>query len=409
MRALDGDIAIALSRLGHADILIGIPSYNSAGTIGHVVAQSAAGLSCYLTGHRKLILVSDGGSIDGTLSIAKNTPLPRGVQLLTCRYQGIPGKGSAVKAIFEAAMIVGATSVAMLDSDLRSVTPSWVKLLICPTMDGAGLVAPRYVRHKYDGTITNQLCYPLTRALYGKRIRQPIGGDFGLSGELVKTLVGSSLWENPYVPRFGIDIFITSSALAQGFAVEEADLGVKIHEAKDPALQLASMFREVAGSALVCMQEYEKSWRHVRGSSPVRLHSNELSKGEPPTISVDLERLIHECRSAYSKSYYFRSVLSPELRRRLDSTISAIDDDRSIPTDVWANTVYEVSTRFKTAKENERSQLLEGLRSIWTARVITFVAQAASMTNEEAEMKVEEEAAYFEETKSQLLARYDAR
>ena len=47
-------------------------------------------------------------------------------------------------------------------------------------------MAPLYARHKYDGTITNTVTYPLTRALYGHRIRQPIGGDFGVSGDLVR-------------------------------------------------------------------------------------------------------------------------------------------------------------------------------------------------------------------------------
>ena len=51
---------------------------------------------------------------------------------------------------------------------------------------GYDYVAPLYARHKYDGTITNTVTYPLTRALYGLRIRQPIGGDFGVSGDLVR-------------------------------------------------------------------------------------------------------------------------------------------------------------------------------------------------------------------------------
>lgn len=406
MQALDSDMKKSLSKVGHADVLIGIPSYNSARTIGNVVAQSAAGMSQYLPDLRNLILISDGGSTDETVHMAKSVQLPGEIRLVVGRYQGMPGKGSAVKAIFEAALDVGAMSVVMLDSDLRSVTSSWVKLLVCPVLDGAGLITPRYARHKYDGTITNQLCFPLTRALYGKRIRQPIGGDFGLSRKLVKTLLESPLWDTSFVPRFGIDIFITSSALAQGFTVEEADLGVKIHESKDPALQLASMFTEVVGSALVCMRQYERSWRPIRGSSPVRLHRNEVAKTQPSAVSVNLDRLIRDSRAVYSESRYFKSVLSTELRRRLDSTMSAAQNDLDIPVDVWAKTVYEASSRFKTSTENEMSMLLEGLRSVWEARVAAFVRYTVEMTNEEAERKVEEDAKLFEATKAQLLAIY---
>jgi hypothetical protein len=70
----------------------------------------------------------------------------------------------------------------MVNSDLRSITADWVKYLLDPVMEnGCQFVAPLYIRHKYDGTITNNIVYNLTRALYGKRIRQPMGGDFAIS------------------------------------------------------------------------------------------------------------------------------------------------------------------------------------------------------------------------------------
>ena len=72
---------------------------------------------------------------------------------------------------------------------LLAGTPSepdeWIELLAGPVLKGGyDYVAPLYARYKYDGTITNSIVYPLTRALYGQRIRQPIGGDFGFSGSL---------------------------------------------------------------------------------------------------------------------------------------------------------------------------------------------------------------------------------
>ena len=77
----------------------------------------------------------------------------------------------------------------MVDSDLRSITPEWIELLLAPVLrDRCDFVAPLYLRHKYDGTITNSIVYPLTRSLYGKEVRQPIGGDFGFSGRLAVAL-----------------------------------------------------------------------------------------------------------------------------------------------------------------------------------------------------------------------------
>ncbi len=70
-------------------------------------------------------------------------------------------------------------------------------------------MAPYYHRHKFDGTITNNVVYPLTRALYGQQVRQPIGGDFGVSRALVRHYLGLPVWDTD-VARYGIDIWMTT-------------------------------------------------------------------------------------------------------------------------------------------------------------------------------------------------------
>ena len=406
MLYLDLEAQRCLSKINCANILIGIPSFNSARTIGHVVDQCSRGLSEFFDDQRNVILVSDGGSADSTVHTVENMKMQQGVELVACRYQGTSGKGSAVKAIFEASIKLGTRSLALIDSDLGSITPDWIKLLIGPTLEKAALVPPRYLRHKYDGTITNQLCYPLTRALYGKRVRQPIGGDFGISIELAKRLIESPLWQTPYVPRFGIDIFITSSALAEGFTVEEADLGVKIHETKDPALSLASMFREVTGSAFSCMEKYEKCWRTVKSSVSLPLHKDHVQRTEPPSIGVSLDRMIRDSTISYPASVELRSMLSSDLRNKLDTSIVTKPECFGISTETWARTVFESSAQFKRSDPIKKNLLLDGLKCIWTARVATFVRDTASMTSEEAEAKVEEDAMQFEKLKSELLEIY---
>jgi hypothetical protein len=62
--------------------------------------------------------------------------------------------------------LLGAKVCAVVDSDLRSIRPEWFDLLLRPVLDREfDYIAPYYKRHKYDGTITNSIVYPLTRAL----------------------------------------------------------------------------------------------------------------------------------------------------------------------------------------------------------------------------------------------------
>ena len=104
------------------------------------------------------------------------------VTLTYPEIDGVGGKGAALRTIFEIAAALEVQALVVVDSDLRSIVPEWIELLAGPILKGGyDYTTPLYARYKYDGTITNTVTYPLTRALYGHRIRQPIGGDFGVS------------------------------------------------------------------------------------------------------------------------------------------------------------------------------------------------------------------------------------
>ncbi len=104
--------------------------------------------------------------------------------------------------------------------------------MIDPVLKGEfEFVAPVYTRHKYDGTITNNIVYNLTRSVYGKRIRQPIGGDFTFSRDLAKFYLEKPVWSTD-IAKFGIDIWMTINAIARNVSICQAHLGVKVHDAR---------------------------------------------------------------------------------------------------------------------------------------------------------------------------------
>ena len=153
----------------------------------------------------------------------------------------------------------------------------------------------RSTRYKFDGTITNTVTYPLTRALYGHRIRQPIGGDFGVSGDLVRHYLELDDWTDD-ISKFGIDIWMTTSALAGGFAVCQTRLGAKIHDPKDPGADLGPMFRQVVGTILRLATTYSDKWLPIRGSHEVPAYGFERII-DPPPLEVNTIRLLSEFHS----------------------------------------------------------------------------------------------------------------
>lgn len=138
--------------------------------------------------------------------------------------EGVRGKGNNVRNLFKAAVELNARAVTMVDADLKSITPQWILHLVEPLMGRFDYVSPIYLRHKYDGTITNHIAYPMVRTLGGLRVRQPIGGDFGFSGRAARAFLAEKTWTDR-VGNFGIDIWMTTIAVARQFNICQAFLG----------------------------------------------------------------------------------------------------------------------------------------------------------------------------------------
>src|SRR5579863_2673687 len=335
---LPADSRLAAEAIGSADIVIGIPSYNNARTIGHVVQAANAGLNKYFPQYTGVVINSDGGSTDNTREAVLSARVEDGhlmlistpmapAHRLSVPYHGIPGKGSAFRLIFQLADALHAKACAVVDSDLRSITPEWIDLLLRPILfAGFDFVAPYYHRHKYDGTITNSIVYPLTRALYGRRVRQPIGGEFGIAARLIARYLERDDWETD-VARYGIDIWMTTIAMAEGFRVCQSFLGAKLHDAKDPSSDLTAMLQQVVGSVFMLMEEYESVWRGRTGSQPAELFGFRFDVGLDP-VDVNVERMIRGFRKGCEElEEVWQLALQPETYAQVRSLAAGLSDN----------------------------------------------------------------------------------
>ena len=391
----------ALRMQERADIVVGIPSFRNAATIGHVTEAAAEGLRRNFPNMRAVIVNADGGSEDGTRDRVRASA--DGVPIVTGRYQGQSGKGSAFRAIFEAVTLLGARACAVVDSDLRSITPEWIARLVGPIVRGeADYVTPLYARHKNDGTITNTIAYPLTRALYGARVRQPIGGEFGFGADLARVYLAEPVWESD-VAKFGIDIFMTTTALARGVRVVQAFLGAKIHDPKDPGADLGPMFTQVVGTLLTLARKNVDVWRPVTGSRDVPV-IGEIAPVEPEAVNASVRVLVEKFRAgAADQDQAWTEILSADTRevaRKAAETGNA----SAIGGRFWAKAVYEIVAAAKTREDTET--LARALLPLYFGRVAALIGEMQGLDQAGAERVVEQQAVAFEQTKPYLLERW---
>lgn len=414
---LEPEVEARLKELGSVDVLVGIPSFNNARTIGHVVRAAAAGFAKYFPARRCVIVNSDGGSTDGTREVVAaadfsapgtilvSHPLTT-VHKVVTPYHGIPGKGSAFRTIFAIAKRLEAKACAVVDADLRSIRPDWIELLLAPVlMHGFDYVAPLYLRHKYDGTITNSIVHPLTRALYGKDVRQPIGGDFGFSGGLASHYLEQRVWESN-VARFGIDIWMTTTAIADGYKVCQAFLGAKIHDAKDPGADLAGMLVQVVSSVFDLMHTYRARWREVEGVEQVELFGFPHGVGLEP-VHVNVERMLAIFRQgAHDLAEVWEAALAPENRQQV---VALAEDQASpfrFPDPLWVLVIYDMALAYHR-RVLPGDQLLRSLVPLYLGRTASFVMQTADSGSEEVEEAIRALADEFVRAKGYLLSRWE--
>ncbi|MFC1863569.1 glycosyltransferase [Thermodesulfobacteriota bacterium] len=391
-----------LEEIETADILVGIPCYNNEKTVEHVIQMVTHGLNKHYKDRRSVIFIADGGSTDDSREVAREFEIKPWQEKLISIYRGPGGKGTALRSLFEAADRLKVKVCTMVDSDLRSITPDWVKYLIDPILEmDYQFVAPVYIRHKHDGTITNNIVYNLTRALYGKRIRQPIGGDFSISRDVAKFYSEQDVWDTD-VARFGIDIWMTTNAITQNFRICQSNLGVKIHDVKDPGEHLGPMFRQVLSALFSMMERYESFWKKVTGSETLNIYGFEGSL-EPEPVNVNLDGIIERFKMGHNQfAPLWKDIFSEDCFKEITKLSKLNSKNFRLPTETWVQILYQLAATYKSWTVN-RNKLLDLVTPLYFARVASFVRQSWEMSSLEAEVLVEEQALKFEEQKDYLL------
>jgi hypothetical protein len=398
-----------IEKIDQADIVVGIPCYNNDSTIAYVVDMVSEGIAQHYPDLRAVIIISDGGSTDDTREVAKEKSVYPFIEKFVTIYRGIPGKGSALRMILEAASFLKSKACLLFDADLRSITPDWVKSLADPVLiHGHDFVAPVYSRYKYDATITNNIAYNLTRALYGKRVRQPIGGDFGLSYTMVDYYYNCEheIWMTD-IAKFGIDIWMTTTAIVGGQSLCQAYLGTKIHDVKDPLENLGPMYRQVVYPIFELMEKNTGKWKKISSSHSIPTYGEPVMK-EPEAFAVDLPGMVENFKERFGNlSALWEKIINPQSFAMLKGLIRKRKIEHFLmPTEDWAKIVYDFAATFHRWKK-DRKNLVDIMRPLYYARVASFINRTKDMTTREAEEIIDLQARTFEDLKPYLLKIWD--
>jgi glucosylglycerate synthase len=409
---LTDDFLRQLINVGEVDILVGLPTHNNAKTIGAVVQSIQGGILQWFPRERTVIINPDGGSRDGTpelvtgisiddLRPVSNVHALRTLHCISTRYGSSPSSTLALRTILAAAELLRAKACIVMSPDSSDIEGDWVSKLLRPIrQDGFDLVTPTYRRHKFDGLLVTNLLYPMIRALYGLRIREPYTQEFGFSGRLGGEFLSQNGWDEG-TGESGIELGFTLAAITGRQRICQSFLGQKDHIERRAA-DLVPALRQTVGPLFSALEPNFAVWSSVTASQAVTTigpdHETLLE-----SVRVNRKRLREMFSTGVAElETVFHSILSPSTLAELQRIAASEEGDFLYSAELWVKTVYEFAASYQKSVIN-RDHIIQALAPLFRGRALTFLTENRNGSSDDVENNVESLCLEFERLKPYLL------
>jgi hypothetical protein len=409
---LTDDFLRQLINVGEVDILVGLRTHNNAKTIEPVIRAIQAGILKCFPRERAVIINADGGSqdrtpelivgasIDDVWNVSKVYAL-RTLHSISTRYASSPEPGTALRTILAAADLLRAKACVVISPDSTTIEPDWLQRLVRPVYnDNFDLVSPIYRRQEFEGVLMRNLLYPMTRAIYGYRVREPYASEFALSGRLATDFLTKETW-NDERTRVGAEICLTIAAITGNYRVCQSFLGPKAQPDRSASDLVAAMRRTVA-ALFTSLDSDFPLWSTIAGSQPVpTLGSQSEVMAEP--VRVNRKRLREMFATGVAQlEPVFRSILSASTLSELQRIATLEVTEFNYPAELWAKTVFEFAASYHKSVIN-RDHIVQALVPLYRGRTLTFLLENRDGSEEDMERNLESLCGDFERLKPYLL------
>jgi hypothetical protein len=411
---LADDFLRQLMSVGEVDLLVGVPTYNNASTLEQTLSSIEECLRHDFVRERAAILNVDGGSADATRQLfvqsgERSDAGPGGltslrtIHRISCEYGKAPSHGLALHNIVAAADLLRAKACAVISPAATNLTASWVVNLLRPVYrDRLDFVAPLYVRSRFQGLLARDLLYPMSRAIFGQRIREIYCEEWGFSGRLASQCLENDVWREEAV-RTRPEAWMAVTAISGGLKCGQAFLGPKV--APPTGTDIVEIIRQTVGSFFWCMETNQAQWLSRSNSQQVPTFGpdHELSlDGIPPSQ----EKIFELFRGGVSElEPILASILAQDTHAQIKAIALSDLSKFHFPVELWVKTVYEFAASYHHTVLN-RDHLVQALVPLYRGQLCSFLLEHANSSAEAMEAQSEVLCQEFERQKPYLIERW---
>jgi hypothetical protein len=408
---LPDEVRASAERAGPADLLIGLATAGPIPALPAVAAAVRAGLDAHFAGQSAAVVhVDQAPSEASTAAVAAALG---DLRLLPVTSSGAGHGGEdgldwagAVRSVLTVGRLLQARAIVMLNADLGSMTPEWLRGLAAPVLkEDYGLVLPLYRRYRYDGTLTQALVVPLIRSLFGRQLAHPIAEEFACSRAAAGVFLEQPIWETD-LGRSGLEFWLPAATIERGLTVSQAVLGPRtVAPSAQPPAPLGRTVGRVAGALFELAERSEDFWLDIRGSEPV------VSFGVPPEPlpggpAVDPERMqIGFVQGVRDLLPVWERILAPEnLGEVLELSDRPLDRFR-FSDRLWTRVVYDFLLAYR-ARVVYRSHAAQSLAPLYLGRAASVILDTQARPPAAMSQSAARLGGTFEEEKPYLVDRW---
>lgn len=409
---LTDDFVRQLINVGEVDLVVGLCTHNNSKTIEPIVRAIQAGILKCFPRERAAIINADGGSQDGTPKLVTGASIDdvwnaskvyalRTLHAISTTYARTPDPSTALRTILEAADLLRARACVLISPDSTTIEPDWLQHLARPIFyDNFDLVCPIYRRKRSEGVLVRNLLYPMTRSIYGYRVREPYASEFAISSRLASNFLNQEIWKQDW-SRMGPEISLTITAVTGKYRIAQSFLGTKVAPGRSTA-DLVSVMRRTVGALFSSLDVNFPVWSTITGSEPVSTLDGQ-PEGMPESLRINRKHLRDMFASGVAQlETVFRSILSPPTFSELQRIATLGVGEFNYPADVWAKTVFEFAASYHRSVIN-RDHILQALVPLYRGRSLTFLLENRDGSVESDETREESLCGEFERLKPYLL------
>src|SRR5579862_1004593 len=249
---------------------------------------------------------------------------------------------AACRSLFAATEKLGARACCLVASEMENPTSEWVCQLLNPLLESEmDLVIPYYTPHKWQGLLNAGILYPLIRSLYGKRIRNPLGPDVGVSRRLAQKLAGATRNGNTGSEPMHPLATLTPMSACDNLQICQVRVGSRVYPPTD-WINMSSLVAQVLGPIFLEMERGAPCWQRTRGSVSVPVHGEARPFPEDAEAAdINIGRMLETFQlGVRDLQEIWGLVLPPATLFELRKLSRLAADKFTMPDELWARIVY---------------------------------------------------------------------